>query len=146
MDLRGHLLRPAFLEGTRGPERLGDSPKVAQHRGLRTPQDSLVPDGAAPTPIPDLALLGTSGQRPCSLPRRGSPPLLSAASSLGSQEAGSCSGREQGHPGGSPSLLAAGGRGLFIFRRKDSVFPQPGGVENHALCKGFVLFPAFVLR
>lgn len=89
LDLRGHLLRPLFSKGGNGgPERLGDLSRVAQHRGLRTPRDPLFPDRAVPISNADLARLGKSGQRPCSFPRRGSPPVVSAASSLGPQEAG----------------------------------------------------------
>lgn len=89
LDLRGHLLRPLFSKGGNGgPERLGDLSRVAQHRGLRTPRDPLFPDRAVPISNPDLARLGKSGQRPCSLPRRGSPHVVSAASSLGPQESG----------------------------------------------------------
>uniref|UniRef100_A0AC11DTX4 RRN3 homolog, RNA polymerase I transcription factor n=1 Tax=Ovis aries TaxID=9940 RepID=A0AC11DTX4_SHEEP len=56
LDLTGHLRRPPSFSrgGGGGPERLGDLPKVAQHRGWRTRRDPLSHIGRSQPPSPDF--------------------------------------------------------------------------------------------
>ena len=54
LDFTGHLRRPPSFSrgGDRDPERLGDLPKVAQHRGWSTRRDPFFTDRAVPAPQP----------------------------------------------------------------------------------------------
>ena len=56
LDLTGHLRRPPSFSrgGDGGPERLGDLPKVAQHRDWRTRRDPLSHIGRPQPPSPDF--------------------------------------------------------------------------------------------
>lgn len=148
MDLRGHLPRPLSSRGgDGGPERLGDLPKVAQHRGRRTPRDPLFPDRVVPAPKVDLARLGKSGRPPLLARTRGDPhPVVNAASSLGPQEAGGCPGWASGRVGQgyacgslvSPPPWRLGPR--VIFSRKQGPCFSPAGPGRGPRPDGRVLF------